>query len=139
MKVWYLLLLCHSVVSDSLWPHGLQHARLPCPSVSSRVCSIHWVNDAIQLSDPLSPLSPPYLDPSQHQGLFKLISSWYWNFIFKICPSNEYSGLNFPRIDWFDLLAVQGTLYSSPTPQLKNIHTLAFSVLYCPTLTSIYD
>ena len=49
----FLLLFSHSVVSDSLQPHGWQHARLPCPSVSLRVCSSHWGDDNIQLSRPL--------------------------------------------------------------------------------------
>ena len=52
---------------------------------------------------------------------------------------NEYSGLISFRIDWFDLLAVQGTQESSPTPQLKSINSLAFSLLYGPTLTSVED
>ena len=100
---------------------------------------VHWVNDAIQSSHPLSPLSLPYLNLSQHQGLFKLISSSYWNLIFNICSSNEYSGVNSPRIDLFDLLAVQGTLNSSPTPQFNSINSSALSFLHSPTLTSIYD
>ena len=63
------------------------------------------------------------------------------SFSFSISPSNEYSGLISFRIDWFDLLAVQGTLYleSSPTPQFKSINSLALSLLYGPTLTSIHD
>ena len=64
----------------------------------------------------------------------------YWSFSFSINPSNEHSGLISFRIDWFDLLAVQGTLKeSSPTPQLKSINSSAFSFLYSPTLTSIHD
>ena len=65
----------------------------------------------------------------------------YWSFSFTISPSNEYSGLVSFRIDWLDLLAVQGTLKkeSSPTPQFKSINSLAFSLLYGPTLTSIHD
>ena len=64
----------------------------------------------------------------------------YWSFSFSINPSNEHSGLISFRIDWFDLLAVQGTLKeSSATPQLKSINSSAFSFLYSPTLTSIHD
>ena len=63
----------------------------------------------------------------------------YWSFSFKISPSNEYSGLIAFRTDWFDLLAVQGTLKSSPTPQFKSINSLALSLLYGPTLTSVCD
>ena len=60
----------------------------------------------------------------------------YWSF--SINPSNEYSILISFRIDWFDLLAVQGTLKSLPTPQFKIIKSLVLSLLYGPTLTSIH-
>ena len=63
----------------------------------------------------------------------------YWNFSFSISPSNEYSGLISFRMDWLDLLAVQGTQEFSPTPQFKSINSLALSFLYGPTLTSIHD
>ena len=56
-----------------------------------------------------------------------------WNFSFSIRPSNEYSGLISFRMDWLDLLAVQGTLESSPEPQFKSIGSLALSFPYCPT------
>ena len=77
---------------------------------------VHRVGDAIQLSHPLSSPSPPALNLSQHQG-FSNVSAlhirWpkYWSFSFNISPSNEHPGLIF-RIDWLDLLAVQGTLKS---------------------------
>ena len=64
----------------------------------------------------------------------------YWSFSFSISPSNEYSGLICFRIDWFDFLAIQGTLKeSSPAPQFESISSLALSLLYDPTLTSIHD
>ena len=63
----------------------------------------------------------------------------YWSFSFSISPSNEHSGLVSFRMDWLDLLAVQGTLKSSPTPQFKSINSSALSFLYSPTLTSIRD
>ena len=63
----------------------------------------------------------------------------YWIFSFSISPSNEYSRLISFRIDWFDLLAVQGTLESSPTPQFKSTDSSVLSFLYGPTLTSIHD
>ena len=78
---------------------------------------VHRVGDAIQSSHPpLSP-SPPALNLSQHQGLFKWVSSShqvanYWSFSFNISPSNEHPGLISFRMDWLDLLAVQGTLKS---------------------------
>ena len=91
---------------------------------------VHWVGDAIQPSHPLSSLSPPALNLSQHQGLFKWVSiRWpkYWSFSFSISPSSENSGLISFRMDWLDLLAVQGTLKSPPAPQ------------FSPTLTCIHD
>ena len=64
----------------------------------------------------------------------------YWSFSFNISPSNEHPGLISFRMDWLDLLAVQGTLKSLlPTPQFKNINSSALSFLYSPTLTSIHD
>ena len=105
---------------------------------------IHYVGDAIQPSHPVVPFSPAFY-LSQHQGLFQGVSSshpWpkYWSFSFSISPSNEYSGMISFRMDWLDLLAVQGTSReSSPTPQFKSINSLALSFLYSPTLTSIHD
>ena len=68
-----------------------------------------------------------------------LLIRWpkYWSF--SISLSNEYSGLISFRIDWLDLLVVQGTQESSPTPQFKSINSSALRFLYSPTLTSIYD
>ena len=67
----------HSVVSDSLWPHGLQHDRIPCPSPTPGAylnsCPSH--GDAIQQSHPLSSPSPPAFHLSQHQGLYQWVSS----------------------------------------------------------------
>ena len=63
----------------------------------------------------------------------------YWSFSFSISPSNEHPGLISFRMDWLDLLAVQGILKSSPTPQFKNIDSLALSFPYSPALTSIND
>ena len=107
-----------SVVSDSLWPHGLQHARLPHPSPTPGAYSqthVHWVGDAIQPSHSLSSPSPPAFNLSQHQGLFQWISScitWpkFWSFSFSISPSNEYSGPISFRMDCLEILSVQGIL-----------------------------
>ena len=64
----------------------------------------------------------------------------YWSFSFNISPSNEHSGLISFRMDWLDLLAVQGTLKSLlQHPQFKSINSSALSFLYSPTLTSIHD
>ena len=105
-----------SVVSDSLPPHELQHARPPCPSPTPRVHS-NYVSDAIQPSHPLSSPFPPAPNPSQHQSLFQWVNSsmrWpkYWSFSFSISLSNEHLGLISFRMDWLDLLAVQRILKS---------------------------
>ena len=77
---WQLLLFGCSVVSNSLRSHGLQHSRLPCPSLSPRVCSnslskwVHWVDDDIQPFHPLLPPSPPAISLSQNQGLFRWVT-----------------------------------------------------------------
>ena len=63
----------------------------------------------------------------------------YWSFSFNISPPNEYPGLISFRMDWLDLLAVQGTQEYSPTPPLKTINSSVLSFLHSPTLTSIHD
>ena len=78
---------------------------------------VHRVSDAIQPSHPLSSPSSPALNPSQHQSLSNestLHMRWpkCWSFSFSISPSNEHPGLISFRMDWLDLLAVQGTLKS---------------------------
>ena len=85
----------------------------------------------IQPFHPLSFPSPPALNLSQHQGLFKRVSSphWaatYWSFRFNVSPSNEHPGLTSFRMDWLDLLAVQGTLRS-----LLQHHSSKASILLC--------
>ena len=135
-----------SVMSDYLWPHGLQHPRLPCPLTTPRAYSNSypsswWYHPP---SYPLLSPSPPAFNLCRYRGFSNksvLCTRWpkYWSFSFSISPSNEYSGVISLRIDWFDLLAVQGTLKSSPTPRFKSINSLAFSFLYGTTLTSIYD
>ena len=76
---------------------------------------VHWVGDVIQPAHPLLSPSPPTFNLSQLQGLFQWVSSSYQvakglEFQLQLSPSNEYSGLISFRIDWFDLLVVQGTL-----------------------------
>ena len=63
----------------------------------------------------------------------------YCSFSFNISPFNEHSGLISFRMDWLDLLAVQGTLKSSPIRQFTSINSSALNFLYSPTLTSIHD
>ena len=104
----------HSVLSDSLRPHGLQHARLPCPSLTPGAYSNSCPSS--QWCHPLSSPSPPAFNLSQHQGLFKWVSSLHQ--VAKALEfqlqhqSFQYSGLISFRIDWLGLLAVQGTLKS---------------------------
>ena len=92
---------------------------------------VHWVRDAIQPAHPLSSPSPPTFNLSQHQGLFQWVSSSHevakvLEFSFSISPSNEYSGLISFRMDWLDLLAVQGTLKG-----LLQHHSSKASILQC--------
>ena len=105
---------------------------------------VHRVSDAIQPSHPRSSPSPPAPNPSQHQSLSQWVSSSHQvakvlDFSFSIIPSKEHPGLISFRIDWLDLLAVQGTLESSPTSQFKSINSSALCLLHSPTLTSIHD
>ena len=92
---------------------------------------VHWVGDTIQPSHPLSSPSPPAFNLSQDQGLFQksvLQIRWpkYWSFSFTISPSSEFSGVISFRIDWLDLLAIQGTLKN-----LLQNHSSKASILRC--------
>ena len=120
-------------MSDSLWPHELQHASFPTlhhlPEVAQT--HVHWVGDAIQAAHSLLSPSLTAFNLSQHQSLFHWVHSsyqvaMYWNFSYSISPSNEYSGLISFRIDRFDLLPVQGTLKS-----LHHHHSSKASILWC--------
>ena len=137
----------HSVLSDSLRPHESQHARPPCPSPTPRVLwdshpSSRWCHPAISSS--IVPFSscPQSLPAS---GSFPMSQLFTWggqsigSFGFNISPSNEHPGMISFRRYWLDLLAVQGTLKSSPTPQFKSINSSVLSFLHSPTLTSIHD
>ena len=108
-------------MSDSLRPHGLQHVRLPCPSSTagaySNSCpSSQWCHSTIYLIL-CHPLLPPSIFPSIRvlPNESALCIRWwpkYWSFSFNINPSNEHPGLISFRMDWLDLLKVQGTLKS---------------------------
>jgi len=130
------LLFSHWVVSSSVTPHGLQQARLSCPSLSPEVCSnsyslSQWCHPTISFF--VAPYStclqsfPSIIVFSNDPALY---IKWpkYWSFIFSFIPSNEYTELIFFffffRIDWFDLLAVQGALKS-----LLQQHSLKASIL----------
>ena len=97
---------------------------------------VHRVGDAIQPSHPLSSPSPTF-NLSQHQGLFNesvFCIRWpkYWSFSFSISPSNEYSGLMSFRMNWLDLLAVQGTLKS-----ILYHHNSKASILRCSVFFTV--
>ena len=132
-----------SVVSDSLWPHGLHHARLPlpCPPPTPGAYSNSCPSSLIPSNHLVlcHPLLLPSIFPSirvfSNESVLFIRWLKYWSFSFTISPSKEYSGLISFRIDWFDL-AVQE---SSPTPQFRSISSLALSFLYSPTHTSIHD
>ena len=126
-----LILFSSYVVSDTLRPRGLPHARLPCPSPSPGVCSnscplSHWCHPTIVCHSLLA------FNFSHHQGIFQRVGSLHqvakvnWSFSFSISPSSEYSGLISFKIAMFDLLAVQGTLksllqnHSSKEPILRH-------------------
>ena len=104
---------------DSLQPHRLQHARIPCPYHPPELAQthVHRVSDTIQPSHPLSSPSPPAFNLSQprvfsSESVFPIRWPKYWSFSFSVSPSNEHSGLISFIIDWLDLLEVQGTLKS---------------------------
>ena len=106
-------------MSDSLQPHGLQKARLPCPSPTpgaySNSCpSSWWYYPTLILCCPILLLPSIFLSIRGFSNESVLRIRWpkYWSFSFSIRLSNEYSGLISFRMDWLDLFAVQGTLKS---------------------------
>ena len=109
-----------SVMSDSLRPHESQHARLPCPSPtpwsSIRLTSIESVMPSSHLilcrPSLLLPPIPPSIKVFSSESSLHMIWPKYWSFSFSIIPSKEIPGLISFRMDWLDLLAVQGTLKS---------------------------
>ena len=86
----------------------------------------------------LLPPTPPSIRVFYSESTLHMRWPKYWSFSFSISPSNEHPGL-ISRMDCLDLLAVQGTLKSSPTPQSKSINSSVLSFLYSPALTSIHD
>ena len=111
----------HSVVYNSPWHYGLQHARPPClspiPRVYSNSCpSSQWCHPAIF----------PSIRVFSNESVLRIRWPKYWSYSFSISLSNEYSGLISFRMDWLDLLAVQGTLKS-----LLQHHSSKASILRC--------
>ena len=122
-----------SVVSDSLWPHESQNTRPPCPSptpgVYSDSCpSSQWCHPNISSCHTL--LLLPSIFPSirvfSNKSALHIRWPKYWSFSFNISPSNEHPGMISFRMDWLDLLAVQGTLNSLPQH-----HSSKASILQC--------
>ena len=116
------------------------HHQLP----ESTQTHVHWVADTIQPSHPLSSPSPPAPNPSQHQSLFKWVSSSHQvDKVFEFQLQHQSFQWT-PRTDLWDGLvgspcSPRDSQQSSPTPQFKSINSLALSFLHSPTLTSIHD
>ena len=115
----------------ALRSQGVQHTRLPCPSLSPGVCSdscplSQWRRPSISFYLPLLLLPSIFPSIREFSSESSLHIKWpkYWSFSFSINPSNEYSGLIFFKMDWFDLLAVQEALKS-----FFQHHSLKASVL----------
>ena len=131
----------------TLRPHGLQHARLPCPSPAPGAClnscpSNQWCHPAISSCCPL--LLLPSIFPSirvfANESILHIRWPKYWSFGLSISPSNGYLELISFRIDWFDLLAVQGTLKSLLQHHSSKASVLGHtSFIDGPTLSSIHD
>ena len=121
----------HSVVSDSLWPHGLQQARLPCPSPT--------LSNTI-LCRPLLLLTSifPSIRVFSNESVLRIRWPKHWSFSFSISPSNEYSGLISFRMDWFDLLAVQGTRKSLLQHHSSKASILQLSAFFMVQLSHPY-
>ena len=109
----------HSDMSNSLRPHELQHVRPPCPSPTPEVHPnphplTWWCHPTISSCHPL--LLLPTIFPSirvfSNESALRMRWPKYWSFSFKFSPSNEHPGLTSFKMDWLDLLAVQGTLKS---------------------------
>ena len=123
---------CSVILSDSLWPRGLQHAGLLCPSLSPRVCSntcalSQWWYPTISSCHPLLllPSTFPSIRVFSNESAFLIRWPKYWSFSLSISPSSEHTGLISFRIDWFDLLVVQETLKS-----VLQHHSLKASILW---------
>ena len=125
-------------MSDSLWRHGLQHARLSCPPPTPWACSnscplSQWCHPIISSSCPLLlPSIPPSIMGLSNESVLHIRWPKYWSFSFSIRPSSEYSGLIYFSIDWFDLLAVQGTLKS-----LLQHYSSKASILQCSAFFTV--
>ena len=122
-----------------MWPHGLQHTRLPCPSPTPRACSnscplSQWCHPTISSS--FIPFSSclqifPSIRVFSNESALRIRWPKYWSCSFNISPSNEHSGLIF-RMDWLALPAVQGILKS-----LLQCHSSKASILWCSAFFTV--
>ena len=131
----------HSVMSDSLWPHELQHAKPPCPSPTFRLhpnsfMSVESVmpSSHLILCHPLLllPPIPSSIGVFSNESTLRMRRQKYWSFSFSISPSNEHPGLISFRMDWLDFLTVQGTLKS-----LLQYHSSKASILRCSAFFTV--
>ena len=120
-------------MSDSLRPHEPQHARLLCslptPTVYPKPCpSSRWCHPTTSSCRPLLllPPIPPSTSIFSNESALRIKRPKYWSFSFSISPSNEHPGLISLRMDWLDLLVVQGTLKG-----LLQYHSTKASILWC--------
>ena len=133
----------HSMASDSMWPYGLQHARLPSLSPTPRACSnscplSQWCHPKISSSALLFlPSIFPSIRGFSKELILRIRWPKYWSFSFSIRPSNEYSRLVSFRIDWLDLLAVQETLKNLLQHHSSKASILQHSAFFI--LTSVHD
>ena len=133
-------------MSDSLWPHELQHARPPCPSRAPRVHPIpstlsQWCHPTISSS--VVPFSSclrsfPASRVLSNESALHIRWPKYWSFSLSISPSNEYPGLVSFRMDWLDLLVVQRTLKSLHQHHSSKASILQRSVFFTVKLSHPY-
>ena len=143
--------LSHSVVSDSLRPHETQHARPPCPSPTpgvypnpcplSRWCHPTISSSVVPFSSCLQSFPASFsIFPRvfSNQSALHIRCPKYWSFSFNISPSNEHSGLISFRMDWLDVIAVQGTLKSLLQNHSSKASILRHSVFIMVQLSHPY-
>ena len=126
-------------MSDSLWPHESQHAKSPCPSPTPRVHS-HTSIESVMPSSHLIlcrpllllPPIPPSIRVFSNGSTLRMRWPKYWSFSFSIIPSKHIPGLISFRMDWLDLLAVQGTLNG-----LLQQHSSKASILQCSAFFTV--
>ena len=141
------MLFSHSVMSNSLWPHGLYVACQASLSfiISQTLCKLMPI-ESVMPSNHLIFCHPFLLLPSifasirvfSNESALRIRCSKYWSFNFSISPSNEYSGFISFSIDWFDILAVQGTLKSLLQNHNSKASILWFSAFFIVQLSHPY-